>query len=281
MSNLNIVDDSFDKNITTSYFLSIQVSLDGLSFSVLDPVRNIYILFKHIEFEKRDNNYVKTQELLITDPVLNYTYKRVYFLFNTINATLVPEALFNYEDTGRMLKFTSRITEDIQKIESNKVKLADVWNVYAIPDYLYYLVKNQFQNVVFFHQYIPMIEVNLMRGVIDDEPVMYLNLQDDIFDIVVLKRYELMFCNSFKYSDPAGFTYYTLNSLKQLGLDPKLLKVFISGKSKHGNECFLLLNRYVKNVMIISSPGQFEFSNKFKAVKIEEFYNLFSLPLCV
>ncbi len=281
MSNIDIVDESFDKNITTSYFLSIQVSLNGLSFSVLDPVRNTYILFKHKEFDKKDKNYVKTQELLITDPILNYDYKRVYFLFNTRNSTLVPASLFSYEETDRALLFTSRITKEDHKIERQKVKLADVWNVYAIPDYLYYLVKNQFQDVVFFHQYTPMIEVNLMSGVVDDEPFMYLNLRKDTFDVVVLKRYELMLCNSFKYSNPAEFAYFTLNSIKQTGLDQKSLKVFFSGQGNGGNECFTLLSRYVRNVRYVKPPRQFDFSHKFKQVRTEEFYNLFSLPLCV
>jgi hypothetical protein len=280
MSNIDIVDDSFDKNITTSYFLSIQVSLNGLSFSVLDPVRNTYILFKHFGYEKKDNNYVKTQEHLITDPVLNYDYKRVFFLFNTMNASLVPGALFNNDKAELLLSFSSRI-KDPHKTENHKIKLADVWNVYAIPDYLYYLVKSQFRDVVFFQQYIPMIEVSLMSGVVDDYPVMYINLQDDIFDVIVLKRYEVMFCNSFRYKNSAEFTYFTLNALKQLELDQKKLKVFVSGEGLNDGECISLLRRYVRNVRFVTSPRQFEFSPKFRSVKTEKYYNLLSLPLCV
>jgi len=281
MSNIDVTDGLFDKNITTSYFLSIQVSLNGLSFSVLDPVQNTYILFKHIEFDKKDKNYVKTQELLITDPVLNYDYKRVYFLFNTVNATLIPASLFNNEQTDKVLAFTSRIKEEDVKIEKQKVKLADVWDVYAIPDYLYYLVKNQYPDVVFFHQYTPMIEVNLMSGAVNQEPVMHINLQEDSFDIVVLERYKLLICNSFKYFNPAELVYFTLNSIKQLDIDRDKLKVIVSGISSKGNECFMLLSRYIKNVRVVSPPGHFEFGAEFKKVKTEEFYNLFSLPLCV
>ncbi len=281
MSDIDVIDGLFDKNITTSYFLSIQVSLNGLSFSVLDPVRNTYILFKHIEFDKKDKNYVKTQELLITDPVLNYDYKRVYFLFNTVNATLIPDSLFNNEQTDKVLTFTSRIKEGDVKTEKQKIKLADVWNIYAIPDYLYYLVKNQYPDVVFFQQYTPMIEVNLMSGAVDSEPVMHINLQEDFFDIVVLKRYKLLLCNSFRYSNPAELVYFTLNSIKQLDIDRDKLKVTISGISLNGNECFMLLSRYIKNVRMISPPGHFEFGADMKKVKIEEFYNLFSMPLCV
>jgi len=281
MSDIDVIDDSFDKNITTSYFLSIQVSLNGLSFSVLDPVRNIYILLKHISFEKEDKNYVQTQELLITDPVLNYDYKRVYFLFNTPNATIVPGSLYNYEETGHTLLFNSRIDKESQKIESHKIKLADAWNIFAVPDFLYYMVKNQYPEIQFFQQYTPQIEANLISGIVTSEPVMYINIQKDIFDIVVLRKYNLLFCNSFKYNNPEEFAYFALNSIKQLNFDQKKLKVILSGIMSGSDSYYNILSRYLNSVSIIRPPRHFNFSSGFKAVKTEEFYNLFSLPLCV
>ena len=281
MSVTEIIDDSFDKNITSSYFLSIQVSLNGLSFSVLDPVRNVYILFKHFEFEEEDKRYVKTQELLITDTVLNYDYKRVYVLFNTINSTLVPGALYNYEEAKQYLLFTTRISEEHNVIKSNKIKLADTWNVFAVPDFLYYLVKNQYDDVMFFQQYSPQIEANLITGVIGAEPVVYINIQDDIFDMVVLKKYNLLFCNSFRYSNPSEFAFFTLNTVKQLNLDRNNIEVFISGMSSVGNSCFSILAKYLKKVKLIRPPQNFEFSYHFRDISIEEYYNLFCLPLCV
>ncbi len=281
MSDIDVIDDSFDKNITTSYFLSIQVSLNGLSFSVLDPVRNIYILFKHISFDKEDVNYTRTQEILITNTVLNYDYKRVFFLFNTMNATIIPGSLYNYEETKNNLLFTSQIEDEQYKIESQKIKLADAWNLFAIPNFLYYLVKNQYTEVVFFQQFTPQIEANLLSGVVATEPVMYINIQKDIFDIVVLKKYSLLFCNSFKYNNTEEFAYFALNSIKQLNLDQKNLKVILSGIMSSRDSYYLTLNKYLNSVTIVQPPQHFDFSSGFKAVRIEEFYNLFSLPLCV
>ncbi len=281
MSDIDVIDDSFDKNITTSYFLSIQVSLNGLSFSVLDPVRNIYIFFKHISFDKEDINYTRTQEMLITNSVLNYDYKRVYFLFNTMNTTIVPGTLYNYEETKNNLLFTSQIEDDQYKIESQKLKLADAWNLFAIPDFLYYLVKNQFTEVIFFQQFTPQIEANLLSGVVTAEPVMYINIHKDIFDIVVLKKYSLLFCNSFKYNNSEEFAYFALNSIKQLNLDQKHLKVILSGIISSRDSYYLTLSKYLDYVSIVQPPQHFDFSSGFKAVRLEEFYNLFSLPLCV
>jgi len=280
MSDVDVIDNSFDKNLTTSYFLSIRVSPDGLSFSVLDPVRNDYILLKNFDFDKPDENFVRTQELLIMDPFLNYDYKRVYFLFETSNATLVPGALYNEKEAGNALKLTSGIDDDRFVIKSRKIKLADAWNVFAIPDYLYYLVKSQFAEPAFYQQFTTMIEANLLSGTVEPSPVMYINLRKWSFDVVVLKKYSVQFCNTFKYLNPAEFAYFSLNVVKQLNLDPKNLKVYMSGMADGSDECLELMRRYIKNVFIKGVSHHFEFGPVFKSVKTEEFYNLFTLPLC-
>ncbi|NPA37111.1 MAG: DUF3822 family protein [Chlorobi bacterium] len=280
MSGIDVIDDSFDKNLSTSYFLSIRVSPDGLSFSVLDPVRNVYILLRSFDYDKPDENFVKTQEHLIMDPVLNYTYKRVYFLFETQDATLVPGALYNEKEAANALKLTSGKDLGAYAVKSRKIKLADAWNVFAIPDYLYFLVKSQFSEISFYQQYSPLIEANLITGKIEPEPVMYLNLRQHSFDVVVLEKYSIRFCNSFKYRNTAEFAYFALNVLKQLNLDQQKVKIHMSGRADCANECLNLTRRYVRNVFINSLPGHFEFGTAFKTVKSEEFYNLFTLPLC-
>ncbi len=45
------IDETFDINQTKNYNISIQAGLNGYSFSVIDPVRNKYILLKHIAFK--------------------------------------------------------------------------------------------------------------------------------------------------------------------------------------------------------------------------------------
>jgi len=43
MQNVAFVDETLDINLTQLYHLSIQSDLNGLSFCILDPVRNKYI----------------------------------------------------------------------------------------------------------------------------------------------------------------------------------------------------------------------------------------------
>lgn len=281
MSAISVTDGSFDKNITNSYFLSIQVSLNGLSFCVLDPIRNLYILFKHIPFAKPDKNYSHTQELLITEEVLNYSYKRVFFLFNTPYATLVPANLYHYDHSKKSLQLTSNICEDNYKVIEQKIKLADTWNVFAIPRFLYHLVKTQFKDVSFFQQYTPIVEANLITSKTETQPEVYLHIHPDEFDLAIIQKHRLLLCNSFSYKNNTEFVYFILYSVEQLNLDKDKLKIMVIGLSNYKDERLLLLERYIKNVKLEAPTPHFEFSSSFKASLKGNYQNLFNLPLCV
>ncbi len=52
MQDFAFIDETLDINLTQSYKLSIQVSLNGLSFCILDQLQGKYIVFSHKNFEK-------------------------------------------------------------------------------------------------------------------------------------------------------------------------------------------------------------------------------------
>ena len=51
MQEFAFIDETLDINLTQSYYLSIQLSLNGLSFCIHDPVRKIYIAFSNKKFD--------------------------------------------------------------------------------------------------------------------------------------------------------------------------------------------------------------------------------------
>ncbi|MFP4019583.1 MAG: DUF3822 family protein, partial [Bacteroidales bacterium] len=49
MRDFSFADETLDLNRSSSYILSIQIYLNGFSFSILDTVRNKYSLLKHYD----------------------------------------------------------------------------------------------------------------------------------------------------------------------------------------------------------------------------------------
>ena len=99
-------------NKLTNIDLSIQISLSGLSFCILNTDTNTVIELREVIFEKRLNPLEALDELksLFTkENALQSNFKNVIIIHDNDLATLVPKSLFNKNHLAEYLKFNSKI----------------------------------------------------------------------------------------------------------------------------------------------------------------------------
>jgi hypothetical protein len=281
--NFSVVDETYDSNITSSYFLSIQASLDGFSFSTLDPVRNKYIQFKHFELKNIKNEEFTNliEQIFEQNDLLNLPHKKVFILLPTPYSTLVPSGLFTPEEAEKWLTFTHQVPSN-QEIVYTRMKLTDAWNVFAISETTKELFKRQFPEPMFFHQYIPIAETKLAisrPGI--GRNLVIINLQNRYFDLVVLEKNNLKLCNTFEINGETDLIYYTLFVFEQLQLIPTTTEVQLIGSHPDFEKIKQMLAKYIKHVKQPGLPGGFQYSYLFKEIPGHKFYNLLSLPSCV
>ena len=281
--NLSVVDETYDTNITSSYFLSIQVSLDGFSFSTLDPVRNKYIQFKYFSFEKikPDELSEVTEQIFEENELLNLPYKRVFVLLPSPFSTLVPSGLFQEKEAGKWLSFTHQLPPE-QKIIYTMMRMADACNIFAVPSKLLNLFRRQYPDPRFFHQYVPMTETRLAisrPGAGRNQAI--INLQKKYFDLVILEKNNLKLCNSFEINSEEDLIYYTLFVFEQLQLSPTSTEVQLIGAHPDFSKAKKTLGKYIKHVKQPGLPGGFQYSYLFKEVPGHKFHNLLSMASCV
>lgn len=93
---LELFDETLDINSTENYELSVQVSPDGFAFSVLDTLRNKYVLLRSSDPE--ENKYFTSgqiTEIINKDDFLLKKYRKVNLVFPSKKFTLVPSPLFD------------------------------------------------------------------------------------------------------------------------------------------------------------------------------------------
>ncbi len=282
MTKTFVVDPSFDANITTSYFLSIRSSSDGLSFCVLDPVVNTYIAYAHFPFDHKDEHGAQTQELLLTEAFLNMPYKKVLFMTESLQATLVPTALYSKTKHHELLNLCHTNTEEEVEVLAHKIKMADAWNLFSIPKFMYYLVKNQFENVTFYQQYSPFVESSLISGQnMKSKHIFHIGLHDSFFDIVAIESRHLKLCNSFRYTNENDFVYFVLFTFEQLKLSPDETIIHMHGINNRQNPYYLALKKYLRQTQTVTIGSHFQYSHSLKDIHKEKHHNLFNLAICV
>lgn len=281
MTSFAFIDETFDPNISLSYFLSIQINLDGFSFCTLDPVRNKYIQFRYVEFDAHLSLSKQLEKCFEDIEILNLAYKKTLVLIPSRFSTLVPTGIFTPELRSEWLRFCIQ-PNDNQRILYNKVKMADAFNVFAIPEEVYKIMARQFPEPVFFHQYTPIIESNLTGRLSGNEfTSLYIHLNNDYFDIVAFEKNHLKLCNSFPIKSDNDFIYFTLFVFEQLKLESANTEVIISGYHPEYSNLFNHLSTYIRNVKQSDLPGHFQYCYHFRENRMNSFVNLLNLASCV
>lgn len=284
MTKTYVVSPSFDDSITTSYFLSIRSASDGLSFCVLDPVTNTYIAYTIIPFKDLSIDKTKTQEILITEKLLNLPYKKVLFMIESPLATLVPSSLYDPTKKDALYYLNQSKTDTELVLKTHKIKMADAWNIFSIPKFLYHLVNNQFDSISFYHQFSPFLETCLLSEQNKKNGnSIHIDLHKTFFDIVVLESRSLKLCNSYHYNNTNDFVYFVLFTFEQLKLSTENTKVYLYGINDRQNAYYQGLKQYLRQTQIATPTHHFEFSDGLKINEShkQELHNLFNLPICV
>ena len=127
--------EEFDAEKSSHYRMTIQCSLGGLSFALLDTKTQTLV---GLEFYQSDlltdsNDLFRTLERALEDKGLNNkSFASVTFITDNRYCSLIPEPLFNEADQAKYLDFAFQIP-DTYSIVSERLASAQCFNVYALP----------------------------------------------------------------------------------------------------------------------------------------------------
>lgn len=293
MNNLTLLDEKFDSSKTMSYHISIQLSLNGYSFAILDNVESRYIVLKHINFPKpyslkdstnENSFYDKIKEILREDEFLNKDYRSVKLIFETQKSTIVPSELFEITKLKSYFDF-NHVLEENESVNYAKLSNINAYCVFALPSFLTTILVNKYRNIKFYQQSNPYIEyINnrtyRIRNAANQKRV-YVNVSNGFFDIYVADAKNLLLHNCYSYQGDTDFAYYVLNTYEQLGLNPEFDEIYLSGIIGVKDSLIELLKKYIKFVKYMKLNTVFKYSRTFNEIPEHSFVNLFNLYSCV
>ncbi|WP_373057460.1 DUF3822 family protein [Zunongwangia sp. H14] len=242
--------------------LSIQVSLDGLSFCILNTQEKKIVFYRKKSFSTQLDPVKVLEEidkLYKQEPHLEIPVNEVILLFNNSLFTLVPTPLFEEENASSYLKFNTKILKS-DFIAYDELKQHQIVNVY-IP---YTNIVNYFFEKYgeFEYKHTSSILVEELLKLPAEEPTMYIFNREKEFDLVVTDHAELLLCNSFSYETKEDFLYYILFTAEQLHLDPLEFQLVLFGDITKESEFYKIAYNYIKNIEFLSLVFPFDFSGE-------------------
>ncbi|WJJ95363.1 DUF3822 family protein [Algibacter luteus] len=254
-------------NKLTNIDLSIQISLSGLSFCILNTDTNTVIELREVIFEKRLNPLEALDELksLFTkENALQSNFKNVIIIHDNDLATLVPKSLFNKNHLAEYLKFNSKILKS-DFIAYDPIQENTSVNVYIPYVNFNNFIYEKFGAFVYKHVSTVLIENILQIEKESETPKVFVNISTNHFEILVTEKEQLNLYNSFSYSTKEDFIYYILFTAEQLNLDPESFQLVLLGDVDENNELYEIAYKYIRNISFGKRNSQYKYIAKPKS----------------
>ena len=243
-----------NKNVTNSnnIKLSIQISLSGLSFCILNPETNTITFLKEINFEKKLNPLElldALKEQFNTHPILTENQYDVCVIHDNNLSALVPKPLFQEDNMADYLKFSSKILKS-DFITYDELLQNDSINVYVpyinINNYIY----DVFGEFTYKHVSTVLISSILQIEKNTESPKAYVNVSKTHFELIIIEKAKLIFYNSFEYTTKEDFIYYILFTAEQLKLNPENVNLICIGAIEKNNPLYNIVYKYFRFVFL-------------------------------
>ncbi|MDT0644371.1 DUF3822 family protein [Zunongwangia sp. F363] len=239
--------------------LSIQVSLDGLSFCILNTERKEIIFYRKKVFTAQLDPVKLLQEIETVykeEPLLSQHINNVILLFSNSLSTLVPSPLFQEENASNYLKFNTKIlkTDFIAYDELKEHEMVNVYIPYANVINYFFEKYGEFE-----YKHTSSILLEELLKLPSQETKMYIYNREKEYDLVVIDDGKLLLCNTFSYETKEDFLYYILFTAEQLNLDPLEFQLLLFGDISKDSDFYEIAYNYIKNIDFLPVFFPFEY----------------------
>lgn len=252
-------DPEFDFNRTEEYKLSIQVSLDGFSFSVVHLHKNKLLAFGQFPITMSSESFLgrRFTEWFTEVEILQKTYSEVQLYYFSDKFTLVPSSFYEFKHQKKIIE------KAFGKLNSNSVR--DIYFpedeanlIFTLPDSLNEAFEQTFPGYIILHP-LSILSKKIHQGFIqeENEKLLALSFQNNFFSLLLFVGKKLQISNSFYFKHPNDVVFYTLSVLKSRNISPSKTTLLLSGKMYPESEVTTVLSDYFARTEFMNVSVQY------------------------
>lgn len=284
------VDKALSKFATENYKLSIQLSTNGFSFSVLEVNRNKLLSVESYQLDKPESispsiNHDSVVLLAIEELFLQFNwigekFAAVNFIVESDKSTLIPMPLFDPAEINTYLKFSHNVSKDEDTISNSMLNL-EAFNIFSIYKNLREKIFSMFPGST-----ISTISNTLIEGILINHKnqniknKVFVNVRNSYFDVIIIHGKRLIFFNSFKYKTKEDFIYFLIFVFEQLRINPEDVELVFLGNIRKNSPLYEIAYNYIRKISFGKRSELIKYSYVFDDVPEHFFYNLLNSNLC-
>lgn len=249
-----IKDKSFEIQKTKDYILSIQVSLDGFSFLLIDPDEKRIVAYKSTPVLISSANLLarRLKEWLEAEELLKNQFKSVRAIIVTESFTLVPD-----EYSGREWQRNLTSTLFDKKIHNhfteNKINKLEANLIFPVSQEILGVLHHFFnKNIKIIHPITKLLNATFES---EKENQAVILSTKKYFYLIIKHNNKLLIANSFPTIHQNDLVYNVLNTFKQLDVARGETDLYFAGSIEQNNEIKTLLKPFFININNLKTEG--------------------------
>jgi len=249
----DIFDDTFDLENTKNYNLSIQVSLGGFSYSIIDPNKNQLVALKNNPLKISSEAFIarRLTEWIENEKWLQNTFQKTRIIVYTENFALIPENLFEPEQKDTVIHSLFE-TNSRNKIEKNLLQNIHAKLLFVLP----FQLETVFgENNTGFSMVHPLTLITGKLPQSKKENSLIVLFEHSYLYTVLYKNNEILHTNRFSIKHINDIIYYILNIFNQLKISRKQTDLFVGGRLNITDDPKKVLIRYFDEINLINHTG--------------------------
>ncbi len=233
----------------TTYTLSIQVSLNGLSFCIVSSDYKIITLEEEafgIQLSP-DQVLEKIKNIFDHSPHLKYSFKTIEVIYQNDLCTFVPKALFDKELLNQYLKYSIKVLENdfIAYDELDQHEIVTVYIPYININNFFF---ETFGSFTYKHSSSILIDTILRKNKNKETTTVYAHMNSKYFDLLVVEKGKLVLGNTYLHETKEDFLYYLMFATEQLQLNPEEFQLLFVGNIAKNSDYYTIARTYIRNV---------------------------------
>jgi len=238
--------------IGASTLLTIKLSSFDAALVLSNSVDDSIIKYFHYNFDQKilpEKLSEKLNAILKESEIDQSKIINVKLIICNKLSSLVPDNLFEEKLSLEYLKFNSKLLEN-DFAAHDFIEEIDAVNVYLPYVNVNNYILENFGSFDFYH-YSTLLIKKLVKYNKEKESSLYANLQEEDFQVLIIKKNKLLYYNNFDFNTKEDILYFLLFVIEQNKIDINKSKLFLIGKINVESEAYLLISKFIENIEII------------------------------
>jgi len=272
MYTLSLVDETFDINSTSEYYLSIRISTNGFSFVVGNPAQKKGIVFYHQDLFINNSEILldKLKAIYSEMEIIRLPYKKTRIFYSIPEKTVLIPNEFYSEKANEIYSF--QCGKDFnEKIILSESSFFDNFIVFSIPESILFFLKSKYPDT-------KIINDLVLTGIPKktEESIFNVFISRQSIEILSVDNRHIKFYNTFPYKTNNDILYAVLGTVRTMYKRPEI--VFTDGDINKDSDIFKRLSSYFKEVRILdnSEDKYIRLSAGINDARFNRLYNSFS-----